>query len=56
VKADGTVRTFDMVPGSYVVEVWPDFGTPIDHDLPAPAPLATLHVAFDVEHTTYSLK
>lgn len=56
VKADGTVRTFDMVPGSYVVEVWPDFRTPIDHDLLAPAPLATLHVAFDVEHTTYALK
>ena len=56
VKADGSVRTFDMVPGSYVVEVWPEIRTPTDYDLPAPSPLATLHVAFDLEHTTYSLK
>ena len=56
VREDGSIPTHDMVPGDYVIEVWPPIEHGDDLRLPAPAPLATLHVAFDVEHTTYSLK
>jgi hypothetical protein len=56
VREDGSIPPHDMVPGDYVIEVWPPIEYGDDLRLPAPAPLATLHVAFDVEHTTYALK